>query len=280
MWVADPVHVRGWRAELKLEYEARGARTVLARKSHDGPLVVQKPLYPEGDAVCHTIIVHPPGGIAGGDELTVSANVAAGARVLLTTPAAGKWYRSAGPWARQSVRMNAGAASCIEWLPQETILFDGALADVETEVRLAANASFIGWEIVCLGRTASGERYERGAARLRTRIRREEKTIWVEQGTIAGGSLLCRSPAGLNGRTVFGTMIATAPEIDRDFLDACRAERAREGATAITCPPGLLIARYLGDSSEAARQYFQRLWHRLRGELTGMAAHPPRIWST
>jgi urease accessory protein len=280
MRLADPVQVRAWRAELQLEYEMRGGRTVLARRRHEGPLVVQKPLYPEGDAVCHTILVHPPGGIAGGDELTVLADIAANARVLLTTPAAGKWYRSAGPWARQRVALTAGAASCVEWLPQETIVYDSARAHIETDVQLAADASFIGWDIVCLGRTASGERYERGATRLQMRVRREERTIWLERGTIAGDGLLCSSPAGLNGCTVFGTLIATTLQVRQDLVDACRRERADGGMTAITGPPGLIVARYLGDSSEAARQYFRRVWHCLREELTGCAAHSPRIWNT
>lgn len=280
MLLADPVQVRSWRADLALRYEMRDARTVLARKSHDGPLVVQKPLYPEGDAVCHTIIVHPPGGIAGGDELRVAADVGAHARVLLTTPAAGKWYRSAGPRALQQVTLTAGAASCVEWLPQETIIYDGAIAHIETDVQLAADAAFIGWDIVCLGRTASGERYERGALRLQTRLRREDRTIWLEQGTIKGGAPFCSSPAGLGGHTVFGTLIATAREVQKELLDACRHERADEGKTAITCPPGLIVARYLGDSSEAARHYFQRVWNCLRSEVMGRAAHAPRIWST
>jgi urease accessory protein len=280
MRLADPVHVRGWRGELALEYEMRGGRTVLARRRHEGPLVVQKPLYPEGDAVCHTILVHPPGGIAGGDELNVLADTGSQARVLMTTPAAGKWYRSAGPWAQQQVALTAGPASCVEWLPQETILYDGARARIETDVHLAADATFIGWDIVCLGRTGSGERYERGALRLQMCVRREERTIWLEHGTIAAGALFCRSPAGLGGRTVFGTMIATTLAARPGLTDACRRERAEEGVTAITCPPGLIVARYLGDSSEAARLYFQRIWHCLRAELTGRAALAPRIWST
>src|SRR5688572_14989050 len=101
MQLADPVHVRSWRAELALTYERRAARTVLASRRHDGPLVVQKPLYPEGDAVCHTILVHPPGGIAGGDALVIDVDANAASHVLLTTPAAAKWYRTAGPEASQ-----------------------------------------------------------------------------------------------------------------------------------------------------------------------------------
>src|SRR5688572_28176453 len=158
MRLADPVHVRSWRAELALGYERRGMRTVLASRRHDGPLVVQKPLYPEGDAVCHTILVHPPGGIAGGDELVIDVDAGAAAHVLLTTPAAAKWYRTSGPEASQQASVRAGPGACVEWLPQETILYDGSRTRIDTTVALAADATFIGWDIVCLGRTAHGER--------------------------------------------------------------------------------------------------------------------------
>jgi urease accessory protein len=279
MLLADPVHVRGWRAELALEYERRGARTVLASRRHEGPLVVQRALYPEGDGVCHTILIHPPGGLAGGDDLEASATLGADAHVLLTTPAAGKWYRSLGPWARQRVAITAAEGACAEWLPQETILFDGARARIETDVKLTGDASFIGWDIVCLGRTASGERFDTGECRLHTRIARDGTTLWFERGAIEAGGLLATSPAGLAGHTVFGTMLATA-DVRRDVLDACRSEAAEDGATGITCPPGLFIARYLGDSTEAAKRYFQRLWTLMRPVVNGRAAQLPRIWST
>ncbi|MES2563650.1 MAG: urease accessory protein UreD [Pseudomonadota bacterium] len=279
MLLADSVHLRGWRAELALHYERRGARTVLERRRHDGPLVVQKPLYPEGEGVCHTILIHPPGGLAGGDELEACATLGVNTHVLLTTPAAGKWYRSLGPWARQRIAMTANDAACAEWLPQETILFDGARAHIETDVQLAPHASFIGWDILCLGRKGSGERYASGACRLRTRVRRGNKTLWLERGNIEAGGLLARSPVGLNGHTVFATLVATL-NMERGLLDACRAVRTQDGTTGITCPPQLMIARYLGDSSEAAREYFQRLWSLIRPAVAGCAAQTPRIWNT
>src|SRR5436190_12836373 len=117
MQVAEPL-VRSWKARLELGFTAEGDRTVLSRKQHDGPLVIQKALYPEGDAVCHAIVLHPPGGIAGGDELELRASVAHGAHALLTTPGAGKWYRSAGPRATQTLHFAVDGV--LEWLPRET----------------------------------------------------------------------------------------------------------------------------------------------------------------
>lgn len=280
MRVADPVQVHSWRAELTLEFARRGGRTVLAQRRHEGPLVVQKPLYPEGDEVCHAILVHPPGGIAGGDELFVDARARADTHVLLTTPAAGKWYRSIGAWAKQSTTIVAAAASCVEWLPQETILFDGARSDISLEVDLDADAIFIGWEILCLGRRGAGERYTKGECRLRSRITRERKVIWFERGFMPAGGLFCTSAAGLGGHTVCGTMLAAAAGVNRELVDACRAEGTLEGRAAVTNTPGVLVVRYLGDSSEGARQYFQRVWKHVRPALARRPARTPRIWNT
>jgi urease accessory protein len=186
MQLAEPV-ASSWKASLSLEFGFADQKTTLSRKVHDGPLVVQKPLYPEGREVCHAIVVHPPGGIAGGDELTLNVNVGENASSLLTTPGAAKWYRSAGPWAKQSMAFDVQGA--LEWLPQETIVFDGALAESAYDVDLGAEAGFLGWDIVCLGRTGSGERFARGSFRNSIRIRREGRLLWLERGRIDGGGL-------------------------------------------------------------------------------------------
>jgi urease accessory protein len=259
-----------WRAQLALEFERDGKRTVLARRGSDGPLVVQKPLYPEGESVCHAIVVHPPGGIAGGDEL--SLEVRTEGHALLTTPGATKWYRSAGPWARQKLEFHVNGA--LEWLPRETIVFDGALAQLDCEVRLGSAARYVGWEIVCLGRTGSGERFSRGKLRLDTRVVQDEKLLWLERGEIEAGGELMRSPVGLGGRSVFGTLVAAAPAFGADLLKQCRE------IAPTTLLPGLLIARYLGDSTEEAFRQFTDLWGMLRPALIGRQAQPPRIWRT
>jgi urease accessory protein len=276
MRVAEPL-VSSWKASLSLGYSFLDGRTVLSEKRHDGPLVVQKPLYPEGGEVCHTIVVHPPGGIAGGDELSLEARMAERAATLLTTPGAAKWYRSSGPWAKQ--RLKFDVSGTLEWLPQETIVFDGALAQSALEVDLSAGASFIGWDLVCLGRTGSGERFGRGSYRSSISVRREGRLLWLERGRIDGGGRLLDSPAGLAGNPVYGTLFAACPQLDKRILEALRTE-PDSGRGAVTQLPGILLARYLGDSSEAARRYFIALWRILRPVLTGREAIEPRIWHT
>ena len=164
MRVAEPIFAP-WKAELSLGFRFTDYRTVLAEKRFSGPLVVQKPLYPEGGAVCHAIVVHPPAGIVGGDQLSLRVNAGCKTAVLLTTPGAGKWYRSAGAWASQKLRFEV--AGSLEWLPQETIVFDGALADMGCEVNLGDESTYIGWEILCFGRAGSGERFSKGRVELR-----------------------------------------------------------------------------------------------------------------
>jgi urease accessory protein len=220
-------------------------------------------------------VVHPPGGIAGGDDLRISASVAEGAAALLTTPGAAKWYRSAGPWASQRVLFDV--AGTLEWLPQETIVYNGALARMQAEIRLARDARYLGWEILCLGRTGSGERYETGRSTLTTRLWREDRLVWNERGEVNGGSPLLHSAAGFAGRSVCATLVAAAPQIPDEVLARSRGVSS-EGA--VTRLPGVLVARYLGDSSEAAKTYLRRLWAVLRPALIGRDAAEPRIWRT
>jgi urease accessory protein len=275
MRVAEPVST-SWRAELALGFQFKDNKTVLSEKKFEGPLAVQKPFYPEGDAVCHAIILHPPAGIAGGDELTLAVKARRDTSALLTTPGAGKWYRSAGPWAKQSLRFEV--EGLLEWLPRETIVFDGARASLECRVDLAKQASYLGWEVVCLGRSGSGERFERGEIRIDTKIARDGRLLWFERGRIAGGGALMRSAAGLGGKTVFGTFVAAADSIRKEIVSMWR-EKAGP-SIAMTLLPGLLVARYLGDSSEEAMQRFSRLWELVRPAVSGRDAVHPRIWST
>jgi urease accessory protein len=271
MRLSEPV-AASWKARLALSFARDEKRCVLAKRSHEGPLVVQKPLYPEGDGVCHAIVVHPPGGIAGGDELDLQVSAATGSHALLTTPGAGKWYRSAGPLARQSLHFDVSGT--LEWLPRETIVFDGAHASFECTVELRNDARYIGWEVLCLGRSGSGERFDKGEIQLEQRISRDGRLLWLERGRIEGGGRIMRSPAGLAGRSVCGTMVAAAPDVANNYRKEAPA------CLALTVLPGVLIARYLGDSSEEAMRAFAGLWSLLRPAIAGRGAVEPRIWRT
>ena len=273
---------QGWLARLGLEFERRDDATILVRRTHIGPLRVQKPLYPEGREICHVLLLHPPSGIAGGDELEIAAAVAEGAHALLTTPGAGKWYRSAGSRASQRVDFEVGAGGVLEWLPQESIVFDGALANMRMHVSLADKACFIGWEILCLGRRASGERFSSGEMCVSTRIERNGKPVWLERGMLEGGSRLLQSPAGFAGYSVSATLWATGNGLSPGLLADCRKLiPAEEGALyGLTLLPDVLVARYLGHSSEAAKDWMIALWRILRPALAGREALIPRIWNT
>ena len=271
MRLAEPV-LASWKAHLGLRFEARSGRTILAERRLDGPLVVQKTLHPEGDAVCHAIVVHPPGGIAGGDELLLACTAGASAHALLTTPGAGKWYRSSGALASQSLHFEVDGT--LEWLPRETIVFDGALARLESQVDLGAAGAYIGWEVACLRRATAGEGFSHGSVRFSNRITRAGRLLWTERGAIEGGGAILRSAAGLGGHRVFGTLVATLDRADAPLIAACRAHAA------VTHLPGLLVARYLGDASEEAFERFTRLWELLRPVVAGREAVVPRIWST
>lgn len=281
--VNDVAHKKGWDALLSLGYAHATGKTTLVHRQHHGPLMVQKALYPEGSAVCHSIVLHPPGGIAGGDTLEIRVALDHGSQALLTSPGAGKWYRSSGNYASQKLRFAVAENSVLEWLPQETILFDGALARMNMEVELAQGAVFMCWEILCLGRAASGEKFNHGHLSQRVRIKLEGKPIWQEFASLMGGDALMSSPAGLAGCTVTATLILAGKAIPAELLNQCR-EVVVDGMAGehcgITVLPDVLIARYLGHKSEAAKRYFIALWTILRPYAGGRQAAIPRIWQT
>ena len=276
---ADRV-LAGWDAHLALRFEREATRTVLAARRHAGPLRVQKPLYPEGEGVCHVIIVHPPGGIVAGDSLAIDIDAGASSHVQLTTPGAAKWYRSTASFARSDTAIHAHAGAVVEWLPQETLLFDGARAAIGLTVELAGDARFIGWDVTCLGRTASGERFASGRLRQRFELFRDGTMLCCEHSSFEGGERALQSSAILNDAPAFGTMIAAFGPVRDVLLAACRAVDCASGEGAVTRLPDALVARYRGRSASAGRAYFGKLWRVLRPAVAGREAVPPRIWNT
>ncbi|MCX8006254.1 MAG: urease accessory protein UreD [Burkholderiaceae bacterium] len=265
-----------WEARLWLGYRRHGGRTVCERR-HQGPLLVQKALYPEGPGVCHSILVHPPGGIAGGDQLTLDVVCEEDSHALLTTPAAAKWYKSLGEPAAQRTHLRIRGA--LEWLPQEAIVFDAAQARAQTVVELAADASAIGWELTVLARGAMGERFARGGFTQTLQLYEDGRLLWLERTRLNGGDALLASPAGLGGARAFGCLWAYGSALDDAALETLRASGDTPALTRLS--PRLLVARMLAPSVAALRTAFETLWMRLRPLVfSGLAPQRPRIWAT
>ena len=275
--------VGGWHAHLALHYRLDGQRTV-SHDQHHGPLRVLKRLYPEGPAICHHVLLHPPGGVVGGDVLALQARLEAGSHALITTPGATRFYRSeAGP-AAQRVRFEVAAGARLEWLPLETIAHSGCEAENSLQLALQPGAQAMGWDVLALGLPAAGEAFVAG----RFRQHLEVQGVWLERGLIrAEDTALLNSPLGLAGKTVLATLwwasgspLATAQReaflnSARDLLDTSPL-RAQAGVSAPQ--PGVVVLRALAHSVEPVMQLLQAVRGAWRQAAWGLAAEPPRVW--
>ncbi|MFO7595574.1 MAG: urease accessory protein UreD [Desulfocurvibacter africanus] len=281
---------RCWRAALDLVFAPDRGRTILADVDFSGPLRVQRPFYPESGpeggpegSPCHCYILHPPGGLVSGDRLCISAEVRHGAHALLTTPSAGKIYGADSHNTAQGQEVSLQVNGTCEWLPQETIVFNGANALLSTEVELSAQARFIGWEILCLGRPAGDQPFLRGRLEQRFVLLREGSPLLRERLLADGCLEMLRAPCGLGGQTVTGTFQAVGPgDSAARCLEPLRAalDLPLRGVVAATFRLGLLLLRYLGPDAEEARMVFERARSVVRPLLLGRPACAPRIWNT
>lgn len=273
----------GWEASLALEFSARDTRSVLTHRAHHGPLHVQKPFYPEADGTCHIYVLHPPGGVVGGDVLQIDLVLHAAAQALVTTPAATKFYRSGERYAAQTLRAQVANGATLEWLPQETIVFDNAWARNSARVDLARDARFIGWEVVCLGRPVNHQTFTRGAWQQRLEVWREDMPLFIDRSDVRGNAPVLTQSWGWAGYSVSGLLVCATPDLPRELLetlrDACAALQ-RDGVFSATQLRGVLVCRYLGHHAQQARRCLQRAWEILRPEYLGKAAQVPRIWNT
>lgn len=269
---------RGWFACLELEFEPRHGRTVLARNRHTGPLRLQRLLYPE-EQVCHAYILHPPGGVVGGDQLETLITVRAGASALITTPGATKFYRSDGRKARQENRLHVEKDGAVEWLPQETIVYPEANAEIVTRIDLEKDARFMGWDILCMGLPACDQDFNNGFLKSSIRISREGRPLLEDRLRVTGTDDLNR-PAGMRGFSVCANFMALG--VAQDALTPVRERLGSKSGSfrGATLMEDLLVVRYLGNSTFEAKGLFQAIWTWLRPRLFGVNACPPGIWAT
>lgn len=275
----------GWHARLQIDYRRDGPRTV-SHDRHDGPLRVLQPLHPEGPGVCHHVLVHPPGGIVGGDTLALQLSLADGSHALLTTPGATRFYRSAGPLALQTVDATLGDGARLEWLPLETIAYTGCEAENRMRFDLVPGAEMIGWDLLALGLPAAGAGF--GSGRIVQHV--ELPGRWLERGRVDARDLrLLDSPLGWAGQRVLATLWFAAggalADRRRDgLLDAARDASAAHplAPTAGSTAPqdGVVVLRVLAARVEPAMQLLTQVWSRWRELAWGLAPCAPRVWRT
>lgn len=280
-----------WRARLNLEFRSLGERTVLVGRRHSGPLRVQKPFYPEAE-VCHVYVLHPPGGVVGGDELHTEVLVGSGA-ALLTTPAATKVYRSARHHSVIEQRLQVRAGGSLEWLPQGTLLFGGSRLRQRSVIELSSEAGFCAWEINALGRPHSGDHYATGECEQAVDIRIDGTPVLIERQTWRARDAVMSAPWGLQGKTAIGSMYAYPADADtlaraREVIATISAAAVVDAAVvdaavidaAATLVDGVLVVRALADDAVGLQQLMAAVWSSVRPLVIGRPACPPRIWAT
>lgn len=273
-----------WHGHLSLDYrhDTEGRTTALDR--HEGPLRVLRRLYPEGPGICHHVLVHPPGGIVGGDRLQIDATLAEGTHALITTPSATRFYRSAGESATQDLRARLAPGARLEWLPLETLVYDAALAENRMRFELAPGAEMMGWDIVALGLPTARLPFKRGHYQQHLEL----PGRWLERGRLAASdTALLNAPLGLAGHTVMATLWFAAGQAlvntrREALLDAARARCAAHplAATAGSTAPedGVVVLRVLAARVEPAFELLTQVRAVWRHTAWGLAANPPRLW--
>ncbi|RTL40097.1 MAG: urease accessory protein UreD [Burkholderiales bacterium] len=272
-----------WPARLTLSATRDGDATRVHAR-HDGPLRLLKTLYPDGPGIAQAVLVHPPGGLVGGDRLDIDIDVQAGAHLLVTTPAATRFYRSVAGEAAQVVHARVGEGARLEWLPQETLAYPSCEARNEVRLSLASGASLFATEVLGLGLPAAGEPFDRGRMLQHLEITGQ----WLDRGRLdAADAALLRGPCGLDGHAVLGTLAyAQTTPVDgaAALLDDARAllhEVPRAGVTLLQGPRGaVLLARVIGDEVEAVTQALRRVRALWRQRLWALPTSDPRIWAT
>jgi urease accessory protein len=276
----------GWRATLDLDYALSKEGKTGVHYQHTGPLRLLKSLYPEGDAVCHNVLVHPPGGLVGGDTLAINIRVGEQAHALITTPGATRFYRSQGEPATQALHAQLEDGARLEWLPLEALAYDQCQAHNRAVFELAPSAELMGWDITALGLPLAQLPFERGSFSQHIEV----PGVWLEQGRIdATDERLMNGPLGLAGHRCLATLFfvsgrAITRERRERALDAVRALidahplRLSAGATAPN--PQVLVVRVLSPLVEPAMDLLKALRACWRTSLWDMQATNPRVWRT
>lgn len=278
--------LQGWAGHLDLHYAHDVRYGTRLRHRHDGPMRVFKSLYPHGPDCCHTVLIHPPGGLVGGDSLSLRIALEAGAHALLSTPGATRFYASDEACALQRVHIDMAAGSRLEWCPLEAIAYPSCKAINQWQARLAPGAELMAWDLLALGLPAAGLAFDCGHYQQEVSITGH----WLERLRIdAGDAELMSGPLGLAGRRAMASFWFASG----DPLPSARQQQLVEAARALLPPPTpqgrvrlaatspnrhVVVVRGLADQVEPLMQALQSVWAVWRAEAWGLSSPPPRIW--
>ena len=277
-----------WHASLALSFSLLGMlKTVLSERRLEGPLQVQKGLYPEGPGICHVMILHPPSGIAGGDVLSIAVNVNSGAHALLATPSATRWYKANGRHSAQRVDIRLDADARLDWLPQENIFFEQTRASTSTRVHLQTGARTLGWEILQLGSISRSTHWDEGRVLLNTELMLDEHRLWLDSGELCAAGALRNSGNGMGGFPVVATLWAFGPALGAEQADRLAqtlpwTPALRAGLTHMPQKNGqaLCLVRVLGVHAQDVKRLLIESWMQLRPLILGTPGVWLRLWNT
>jgi len=268
-----------WQGRLHLVFGVHQGETRMLQSRVQAPLKVQRPFFPEGSEVCHSVILHTAGGVVGGDRLSLDLELQPNAHALITTAAAGKIYRSNGMEAQQTGQIQIAPGACLEWLPQETIVFEQAQYRQQMRVDLAPGATWLGWEVTRFGRTARGEKFCAGDWRSRTKVWQGDRPLWIDRQWLPGNEETWHSPHGLAQCPVVGSFAFVGHPVEPDFISNIRKTwNGEPGTVGVTRLQLGLLCRYRGHSTAEARQWFVQVWERVRSHYLQRPVCVPRVW--
>jgi urease accessory protein len=270
-----------WAGELELEFAKRQRQTVLTRNYAVAPWKIQRSLYPEGDQVCHCILLHTAGGLVGGDRLSAKIHLQPHTQALITTATASKIYRSTGEESLQNIHIRIDEGANLEWFPQETIAFAESKYRQTTRIDLASDATCTLWEIVRFGRTARGEKFLDGNWRSHTEVWRDQSPLWIDRQFLNGNSEMLGSPNGLNNYAIAASFVFVGAQVEPELITRIRSTWEQgnyQGVSGVTRSLVGLVCRYCGDSSSDARKWFQQIWQLLRVSYRNRTICVPRVW--
>lgn len=289
-----------WQGDLYLQFAQSGAansvvagveaKTVLKTRRHTGPYTVQRPFYPEGNT-CHAILLHPPGGLVEGDVLNLRVDCEENTHSVIVTPSAGKVYECSEHAAAQRQILNVADGGKLEWFPQEMILYDRSISELETAIYLEGNAQFAGWEMVCFGRPIAEDHFNQGQLRQCLSIYRDKRPVIIERTDIDASMDLMNSHYGLAGFKGMASFFMTGAnkqhlemareEVDRLVNDSQLSDQqSKELSIGITLIEDVLVARVLMNQSRHAKSALTAIWSKLRFAVLDKAPSEPRIWAT